>query len=144
MYTSDLIRRRIFFVLWSSKTHGKHMDPQLIKISSVRNKNKNKTQQIEMPCPYDLIHHYAKMWGGYKKDNEPFFRLSDGTAIKPAQFNLNLRMFIKFAGFNEKLYSSHSLRTGRSCDLYKLDLSVETIMKIGRWCSNSVYRYLKM
>ena len=99
---------------------------------------------MQMPCPYELLHIYAGFRGGYKQDDEPFFRLLDGKAIKPPEFNLNLKTFIKFAGFNEKLCSSHSLRFGRSCDLYKLGLSVETIKKIGCWRSNSVYRYLKL
>ena len=67
-----------------------------------------------------------------------------GKLLNLLEFNLNLKNFIKFAGFNEKLYSSHSLRFGRSCDLYKLGLSVETIKKIGSWRSDSVYRYLKL
>ena len=45
--------------------------------------------------------------------------------------------------FDDTLYGTHSLRSGRTCDLYKLGLSVETIKKIGRWKSNAVFRYLK-
>ena len=54
-------KKKMLFVLRLSKTHGKHMDPQLIKISSVRNRSKIKPEKIEMPCPYNLIRQYAKM-----------------------------------------------------------------------------------
>ena len=50
---------------------------------------------------------------------------------------------LHIAGFKDELYSVHSVRMGRACDLLKLGLSVESIKKIGRWRSNAVFRYLK-
>ena len=139
-------KKKMLFVLRSSKTHGRHMDPQIIKISSHKGKviNEQECNKIELPCLYELLRICVKYRGGYRSETKLLFKLSNGKPVKPSQFNFNLKMFIKFPGFDEKLYSSHSLRAGRSCDLFKLGLSVETIKKIDRWRSNSVYQYLKM
>ena len=82
------------------------MDQQIIKIAKTK-ANQDAGGVIRMtdtqaPCPYELLHIYTGFRGGYKQDDEPFFRLSDGKVIKPFEFNLNLKNFIKFAGFNEK------------------------------------------
>ena len=65
------------------------------------------------------------------------------TPVTPRHMNSCLKLMIKKCGFDKNLYGTHSLRAGRTCDLYKLGLSVETIKKIGRWRSNAVFRYLK-
>ena len=128
-------------MLKSSKTHGKHLDPQIIKISSTKKKEMGKMNQwgVNLPCLYKLLRIYTKFRGGYRSEQEPFFMLVDGSAITPVKFNLLLKKFIRTVGFNAHLYSSHSLRAGRSCDLFKLGLSVESIKKFGRWRSNAVY-----
>ena len=46
-------------------------------------------------------------------------------------------------GENPRLFSVHSFQVGRSNDLLKLGLSVETIKKLGRWTSNAVFKYLR-
>ena len=141
-------KQKMLFVLRSSKTHDKHVDPQLIWISSsdVQTKGGRNNQQNQslLPCPYQLLHLYAQYRGSYVTDQDPFFVYSDGSTVTPQQLATNLKHFIKYAGFDESLYGTHSLRIGRSCDLFKLGLSVDTIKKLGRWRSNSVYRYLKL
>ena len=138
-------KKKLLLVLRSSKTHGKHMDPQVIKISSTKKKQTDKLNQQggSLSCLYELLQIYTKFRGGYKSEQEPFFMLVDGLAITAVRFNLLLKKFIRTAGFNANLYSSHSLRAGRSCDLFKLGLSVESIKKFGRWKSNTVYWYIK-
>ena len=79
----------------------------------------------------------------YRNKNEPFFVFSDKSPVKPEQMRAVLKLIIQFSGFHPNLYSTHSLRTGRALDLLKLGLSVETIKKMGRWKSNSVFTYLK-
>ena len=76
-------------------------------------------------------------------DNEQFFVFADKSPISPSQLRSCLKLMIRKAGFDPRLYGTHSLRTGRTCDLLKLGLSVETIKKLGRWKLNEVFRYLK-
>ena len=58
-------------------------------------------------------------------------------------FNSTLKRVVRQSGFDNTYYSSHSFRAGRSVDLLKMGLSVETIKKIGHWRSYTVYAYLK-
>ena len=77
-----------------------------------------------------------------KNEDEPFFVFYDRTPVRPENMRKTLKNALKRTGFNEKLYSTHSLRSGRSVDLANFNLSIETIRKIGRWKSNSIYTYL--
>ena len=128
-------KKKLLLILCFLKTHGKHMDPQMIKILSVKRNGSQTDDEFvtSLPCPYQLIWIFASMRGGFKMDDEAFFQYSDGNPITPARFNCYLKSFIKYSWFDQNLYSSHSLRAGRSCDLYRLGVSVESIKKIGRW-----------
>ena len=127
------------------------MPPQMIKISSLlcyhsgqKNEQKDVRCATELPCPYQLLRDYLVCRGGYVCDSEPYFIFRDRSPVTQTHFRVCLRLMLKLAGFQEKFYGTHSLRAGRSCDLYKLGISVETIKKIGRWKSNTVFRYLKV
>ena len=54
-----------------------------------------------------------------------------------------LKIMLQRAGFNQLLYDTHSLRSGRRVDLVKYGISVETVKDLGRWKSNAVFIYLK-
>ena len=64
-------KRKMMFVLCSSKTHGKNTAPHLIKISSsnhTSNKVESKRrlkQSMQLPCPYQLIHDYIAIRGPF-------------------------------------------------------------------------------
>ena len=125
-------KRKMLLILRSSKTHGLHMEPQLIKISSIKKKEVNQEEdQIELPCPYTLLWKYSRWRGGFASDNEPFFVFIDHSLVTPKHMRACLRTIIREVGYNDKLYGSHSLRSGRTCDLFDLGLSVETIKKLG-------------
>ena len=138
-------KRKFLLVLRTSKTHAKDKKPQLIKIAaSSRNNSSNKKKYLrKLPCPYQLLKLYSKVRGDFAKDTDPFFVHSDHSPVTPLQISRCLQKAVKKAGFNKKLYLSHSLRIGRTCDLYRLGLTVETIKKLGRWRSNTVFRYLR-
>ena len=136
-------KKKILLILRSSKTHGKQMWPQKIKIASEAVEKPAKNAKLALPCPYQLLRMFANYRGGYWTDEELFFIFPDGSPLTIRQACLCFKMIIKKAGFDDKLYGSHSLRIGCSCDLLKLGLSVETIKKLGRWKSNVVFRYLK-
>ena len=144
-------KRTFMLVLRTSKTHGLESPPQIVKISSSSKSKPDSKSWLSynqsgtiLVCLYNLHREYSRKRGGYTSDAEPFFVFPDKKTILPRQMSTSLKMMIKLSGFNETLYGSRSLRLGRTCDLYKLGLSVESIKKMGRWKSNVVFRYLKM
>ena len=137
-------KRKFLFILRTSKTHGKNVKPQSVKISS-HNKMSNQCKECNeyrTPCPYSLLRTYAQARGAFS-GNEIFFVFSDGSPVQPRHVRNCLKLVLIRLGFDHKLYTFHSLRIGRSQDLLKYGLSVETIKKLGRWQSNAVFRYLR-
>ena len=140
-------KKKFLLILRTSKTHTRGTKLQLVKISS-KCIGSNKTQSISEqmilpPCPFELLHQYALYRGGFSDEKEPFFIFSDKTPVTPTHLRICLKKIIRNSGFDETLYSTHSLRIGRTCDLYRLGISVETIKKLGWWHSNAVFRYLR-
>ena len=139
---------KFMLVLWTSKTHWRNVKPQIIKISSEYSPStEENVDQLEpdypIPCPYQLLRIFTKIRGPYVKDSdEPYFVFTDGSPVKPFHVRKCLNKILKLAKFDPSYYSFHSMRAGRSQDLLELGLSVETIMKIGRWKSNAVFCYL--
>ena len=135
-------KNKFMFILHTTKTLWKNMTPQIVKISPTSSSCKKRDSNL--PCPFHLLHDYLNRRGPFKSDLDPFFVFSDGSPVTPRQMNVCLKLVLHKAGLDQKLYSVHSLHAGRTCDLFKLGLSVETIKKIGRWRSNAVFRYLKL
>ena len=79
----------------------------------------------------------------YKRGSEPFFVFKDRTPVTPAHVRVVFKDILKINNYNPKLFSLHSMRAGHACDLLKAGISVETIKKLGRCKSNSVYVYLR-
>ena len=146
-------KKKFLMVLHTSKTHGLGSAPHMIKFTAnsreVRERNKSrllKSGTLPQPkthCPYYLLKKFVEIRGNYHTDSDPFFIFRDGSPIQPWQFSSCLKHMLRISGFDQSLYGMHSLRSGRSCDLYRLGLSVETIKKLGRWRSNVVFRYLR-
>ena len=133
-------KKKFLLILRTSKTHWKNMKPQMIKISAL---GINNNHYDNINCPYQLLRQFTRQRGGYSRDEEPFFVLSDKSPLTESQVTTTLKTILQETGFDSALYTSHSLRTGRTCDLLKIGLSVETIKKIGHWKLNAVYRYLR-
>ena len=136
-------KKKMMFILRSSKTHGKNLPPQIIKISASEGLRSNQLSCKKLPCPFSLLRDYAAERGPFAKDSEPFFIFRYGSPVQPRHVSSCLKTCIKEAGFDSKFYGTHSLCAGRSCDLYKLGLTIETIKKVRHWRSNAVYRYIK-
>ena len=147
-------KKKILFVLHTSKTLYKNMPPQMVKISSSTLHNTSSTKsRLEskgggykpdvLPCPYQLLRMYSELRGGYINNNEPYFIFRDRSPVTQNHFWVCLKLMLKLAGFQERFYRTHGLRVGRCCDLYNLGVTIETIKKISRWKSNAVFRYLK-
>ena len=135
-------KEKILFILRSSKTHGTYARPQLIKISTVEFKNgiQNRPHRV---CPYVTLCLYFKHRPRYFNTNEPLFIFKDLSPVTDSHMRSTLHLMLKLMGYKEFLYNCHSFCSGRSCDLLKFGVSVETIKKLGRWTSNVVYSYLK-
>ena len=138
-------KKKMLFILRSSKMHGKNSTPQLIKVSAVARTghSSNTESNRNKYCPFSLLNNYAQASGNFRTESETFFIFRDHSPVTPRHMRSCLKKALKNAGFNHNLYRTHSLCAGRTCDLYKLGLSVETIKKLGRWRSNAVFRYLR-
>ena len=133
---------KILLVLYSSKTHNKNSAPQEIKIS-VAPSSKCHTTGNRFFCPFKIIRRYLGIWGNYMADTEPFFIFQDRSPVQANHLRQILRLMISHLNLNPTLYDMHSLRIGRTCQLFRMGVSISRIKKIGRWKSNAVYHYLK-
>ena len=135
-------KKKFMFVLHSSKTHGPASKPQKIKISSTPVGVQGQ-QSVSKYCPYELLHTFLTMRGGYRSCEEQFFIFRDFLPVQANHMRKILKLLLNKAGFDSTLYDTHSFSLGRSLDLLKCGLSIETVKEIGRWRSNAVFTYLK-
>ena len=132
-------KKKILFILRTSKTHWTDSRPQKVKICG----NENTEQIAENYCPFKTLQDYILFRGPSMSKQDKFFIFRDGQSIKPSQMLNILKLLITQLGFSAKHYATHGFRIGRSQDLLKMGISVETIRQWGRWRSNCVYTYLK-
>ena len=143
-------KNKILFILRSSKTHGEDSKPQIVKISgkpipikgSYVTRGQAGAFNIDM-CPFVILQAFASRRPDEEEFNEQFFVFADNSPVKPTQMHTMLKSMISKAGFDSNLYDTHILHIGRASDLLKLQFSVETIKKIGRWRSSAIYTYLR-
>ena len=133
-------KRKILFILRSSKTHGKYTKPQMVKITTSDFDRKSYNPEL---CPYQALQDYIDIRPRYMNPTEQFFVFRDYTPVTGLHMRATLHLILKTMGYNETLFNCHSFRMGRSCDLLKYGVPVEVIKRLGRWSSNAVYRYLK-
>ena len=137
-------KKKIMFILRSSKTHWVDEIPQIVKITSIQQSSSNQKSNITPSeyCPYSLLKSYADMRPEYAKDSEPFFVFKDRTPVSTSMVSKVLKNIIHSCGIDERKFTFHSFRSGRGVDLLQQGVSVETIKKIGRWKFNAVFKYL--
>ena len=131
-------KNKILIILYTLKTHGHESAPQEIKINEVAN-----MRSAQHFCPFILTRNFIHVKGNYNSNSEPFFIFRDGEPVRPEHMRSTLRKLLTSLNLNASLYGTHSLCIGRTVQLFKMGLSIETIKKIGRWRSNAVYKYLK-
>ena len=133
----------MMFILHSSKTYNKGNKPQVIKINSKDFDTKKGTTAANIAyCPFQVLRQYIKIRKGFENKNEKFFIFRDKTLVTGSCMRTVLRKLLVLCGCQGELYGTHSLRAGRSVDLLAMGVPVETIKKLGRWKSKSVYVYL--
>ena len=132
---------KFMLVLFTSKTHGLDTKPQIIKIDAIDDNNPKNYKY----CPFRMLNEYlAIRKTSYASENENFFIFNDRSPVTANQFRQVLHAALEWNNINPKLYSSQALRSGRATDLLEMGVSVETIKKLGRWKSTSVYTYLHL
>ena len=127
---------KLLFILHSSKTHGKGDKPQMIKITG------SVLLRDDPVCPFSRLIDYINIRKRYISDKEQFFVFRDRTPVTPNNYRKLLRDLIKALRLSPANYGVHGMCTGRSSDLLEMGVSIETIKKLGRWISTSVYTYL--
>ena len=136
-------KKKLLIVLHLSKTHGKGARPQKIKITS-NNIEKSGCYQKRHFCPFQVIGHYIKIrQPGYIWDEEPFFVFSDRHPVTAEQSRTLLRKLLNNMGLQSELYDMHSLRIGRTSDLIKYSYPIDEVRRMGRWQSNTVFKYIR-
>ena len=144
-------KKKIKFVLHTSKTHWKDSEPQIVIIKNIKDKSEKQSENLKntVPmshqsiCPYSILREHVNERPSCKSLTEPFFVFRDRTPVSPKNVRDSLHLMLKLSGFDQSLYCIHSLPAGMACDLLKMGYSVETIKKLGRWRSNIVYKYLR-
>ena len=132
---------KILVVLYSSKTHGYESRPQKVKITS-NIRAGSSLHQYRTFCPFKLMKDYFHIRGEFG-ENEQFFVFRDGSPVLPDHARKVLRQMLDRLGLNSALYDMHSLRIGRASDLAKFNYSISETKFLGRWKSNTVYKYIR-
>ena len=130
-------KKEMLIVLHSSKTHNTNMAPQKIRVY------RSDRESTSFFCPVKTLKDYIVLRGTRASDDEQFFVFPDKSPVTPDHIRSELRESIRRLNLDEKLYDTHSLRSGRATDLRKFRFSIQAIKEMGRWRSNAVFKYLK-
>ena len=133
-------KRKMLFILRTSKTHGKGSRPQKIKITAAGKIGKTINHCF---CQFKLAADYLAVRGDYTSEVEQFFVFSDKSPVMAGMVRTVFKKLLKRIGQREDHFNLHSLRIGRACQLLKLGYTIEQIKLIGRWKSKAVFRYIR-
>ena len=117
-------KRKLMFILRSSKTHDFNVPLQRVKITVIA----RNTKIIKHPnhlCAYRLLRNFANMRPKFwAHSREQFFVFRDRTPVTTAQVRSVLKKMLQLSGFNYKFYNTLSMRSGRSIDLLHLGVKL--------------------
>ena len=133
-------------LLYSSKTHSKANRPQKIKITS-NFIEKSGFYAKRYFCPFNLVNNFIQLRILYLDssfDQQQFFIFRDGSNVKAENARQVLKTCLTNIGLNANNYGMHSLRVGRTTDLIKYNYSLEEVKRMGRWRSNTIYKYIRL
>ena len=133
---------KLMIKLYSSKTHTTGMKPQTIKVTA-NQVEKSGCYAKRIFCPCQLVSDFMEIRGDYDNFQEQFFIFRDSTPVSPLHVRNLLKDCLSSLGLDHTLYGFHSFRVGRTTDLIKYNYSIEEVKRMGRWRSNTVYRYIK-
>ena len=135
-------KERIRLVLYTSKTHSQGMRPQKIKITSNLSEWSGSYVHRNF-CPFRLMNDFLYRREDYDHGSEQLFIFKDGTPLTSEQARKILKLCLERLGLDPSVYACHSFRIGRTTDLIKYNYSIEEVNRMGRWHSNTVYKYIK-
>ena len=133
---------KIMLKLYTSKTHSRGMKPQTIKITS-NIIEKSGFYAKRYFCPFKLMNDFLKVRGDYDGPTDQFFIFRDGSPATPQHVRVLLKECLQNIGLDPFLYGFHSFRVGRTTDLIKYHYSIEEVKRMGRWHTNTVFRYIR-
>ena len=137
-------KKKMMFILHTSKTHWLDVKPQIVKINSMQ-KDSAKGNDLEANkiCPFSILSTYLQLRPKRKTDFEQFFVFRDRTSVSPSHMRSILKKLIIDLGLNESYYGFQSLRGGRASDLVSMGISIPVLKILGRWRSSAVLTYLR-
>lgn len=141
-------KQKAQFRLWTSKTLKWGSWPDDIKIDGLHDCRRcypqSKGKSNHEYCPVHILFEYNRL-REQTKGTAPFFTYKTGIAASGHAFRSVLKTALKRIGLKQAVnrYNGHSFRSGRASDLRKLGFSLADIRYIGRWKSNSIFKYLK-
>ena len=135
-------KKKLLFLLRTSKTHGLNKRPQQIKIAA------NDFNKIYFRnrcfCPFQLTLDYMLHRGPVLHESEQFFVFKDKTPVCDHNVRTVMKAVIDRLGLDSSLYGMHSYRIGRTSDLInKFHMDIEFVKRIGQWKSSEVYKYIR-
>ena len=104
---------KMMLVLRSSKTHGVHQKPQIIKLKSENKHLKDRTVARavrKMICPYKSLREFILVRPKCKQPNEQFFVFSYRSPVKPDHLWRVLHNCLWEIRLDPELYMVHGLR----------------------------------
>lgn len=93
-------------------------------------------------CPVHLIKQFHSVRLATPGDYQ-FFCFADGSPIPQVQLRNTIKEVLDSIGIGRNTHNGQSFRSGRACDLRKLNYSIRDIKFFGRWHGNSVFKYFK-
>ena len=94
-------KKKLLFVLETSKTHNVGDDPQIIKIKATPTASKGQAIELNSFCPFGRIDSFLKVRPKSKTSDEQFFVFSDNSPVKPEHFRNYLRIFLEKIIFSQ-------------------------------------------
>ena len=129
---------KMLFILYSSKTHGRELRSQKIKITASA-EERHKT----FFCPFEISREYFALRGNYGDPDDPFFVFRNQQPVRPSHVWNVLKKTLQAINLPSSMYGFHSVHIGRATDMIKFGNSISEVHLAGRWRMNVVYKYIR-
>ena len=136
-------KKKIMFILKSSKTHNQSDKPQIIKLDALPGHVPSSQRFYRHMCPFKVLKDYIQIQKPRKSEDEQLFVWHDRFPITQSQLRRMFQKLLLFNNFDCRLYKFHGIRAGWATDLMDMGILIKTIKKLGRWKSSSIYAYLR-
>lgn len=141
-----LDRPKVQFRIWSAKNKKRGSWPDDIKIEGLTDckacHSDSKKSSSFRVCPVHLIKQYHAV-RPRTSGSAQFFCYQDGSPISQVCLRNIIKAVLASIGIVPGIHNGQSFRSGRACDLRKLNYSIRDIKFFGRWRGNSVFKYFK-